>query len=173
METKKIGFVSIMKDKIIGTSIENLRREGLKFSVDTLAGQLNISKKTIYKFFPDKETLALAIYEKYYSDARKKVQLLLQSNADSLRSDLLHLYFDSKIMIRKDIFNKYKLNGKIYSYTAEQNDALWEMIAVSWGDSTSERDTGTLRIIIDGAFEKLCDSHIDPDAVIERLVQLL
>ncbi|MGN1480125.1 MAG: TetR/AcrR family transcriptional regulator, partial [Acutalibacteraceae bacterium] len=58
-----------MKDRIIYESIESLRREGLKFSVDTLAENLKISKKTVYKYFPDKETLALALYEKYYNDA--------------------------------------------------------------------------------------------------------
>ena len=37
-----------MKERIIRESIESLRREGLRFSVDTLAERLNISKKTIY-----------------------------------------------------------------------------------------------------------------------------
>ena len=49
-----------MRDRIIRASIENLRREGLKFSVDTLTAQLKISKKTVYKYFPDKESLAVA-----------------------------------------------------------------------------------------------------------------
>ena len=49
-----------MRDRIIRASIENLRREDLKFSVDTLTAQLKISKKTIYKYFPDKEALAVA-----------------------------------------------------------------------------------------------------------------
>lgn len=52
-----------MKDKIIKASIESLRQEGLRFSVDTLAEKLKISKKTIYKFLPDKESLAVALYE--------------------------------------------------------------------------------------------------------------
>ena len=34
-ETKKKGFVSVMRDEIIQASIESLRQEGLKFSVDT------------------------------------------------------------------------------------------------------------------------------------------
>lgn len=40
-----------MKERIINESIESLRREGLKFSIDTLAEKLNISKKTVYKYF--------------------------------------------------------------------------------------------------------------------------
>ena len=49
-----------MRDRVIRASIENLRREDLKFSVDTLTAQLKISKKTVYKYFPDKEALAVA-----------------------------------------------------------------------------------------------------------------
>ena len=56
-----------MRKRIIAESIKNLQNEGLKFSVDTLAEKLKISKKTIYKYFPTKEALALAMYEKYYS----------------------------------------------------------------------------------------------------------
>ncbi len=173
METKKESFVSIMKEKIILTSIESLRQEGLRFSVDTLAGKLNISKKTIYKFFPDKEALALAIYEKYYTDAKQKAQMLIQSNVPSLHSDLLSLYFDSKIMTRRDIFNKYKLNKKLYSYATEQNNALWETIASSFEQDSAKKDMDTMRIIVDGAFEKLCETQQSPNTVIERLVELL
>ena len=34
--------------------------------------KLKISKKTVYKHFPDKQTLAVALYEKYFSDRRAK-----------------------------------------------------------------------------------------------------
>ena len=46
-----------MKNKIIEQSIENLKKDGLKFSVDSLAAQLGISKKTVYKYFPIKNRL--------------------------------------------------------------------------------------------------------------------
>lgn len=170
---KKRRFCFRMKDKIICVSIESLRQEGLKFSVDTLADKMGISKKTIYKFFPDKEALALAIYEKYYAEAREKAEMLIKSNASSAHLDLLHLYFDSKTMIRRDIFNKYKLNASIYSYTTKQNDALWKIITTSFGDRISEQNIKTIRIIVDGSFEKLCNARLNPDAVIDRLVQLL
>lgn len=162
-----------MKEKIIQASIESLRQEGLRFSIDTLADKLSISKKTIYKYFPDKETLALALYETYYADAKEQAKMLVISNPASSRFELLHLYFDSKTMIRKDIFNKYKLNKTICSYATEQNDALWEIVTASFDGQTSEADRKTLRIIVDGSFEKLCNARLDPDAVIERLVQLL
>ena len=133
-----------MRDTIINASIESLRREGLKFSIDTLADRLKISKKTIYKFFPDKETLAFAIYEKYYADAKEKAGRIITGNAASAYSDLLYLYFDSKAMTRNDIFNKYKLNRTLYSYTSKHNDTLWETISTFFDSMTSKEDMETL-----------------------------
>lgn len=63
-----------MKDKIIRLTIEHLKKkEGLRFSVDTLASELKVSKKTIYKFFSTKEALAVAVHEKFYSEALGKI----------------------------------------------------------------------------------------------------
>ena len=91
METKKGYFVSSMRDKIVEASIEALRNEGLKFSVDTLADSLRISKKTVYKFFPDKEALALALYEKYYTDTVHKARILIGRNTPLSKKELLDL----------------------------------------------------------------------------------
>ena len=79
-----------MKERIINESIESLRREGLKFSIDTLAERLNISKKTVYKYFSNKEELAFALYRKYFADAKEQAKRLAQENSLSARKQLLH-----------------------------------------------------------------------------------
>jgi len=173
METKRGDFVSIMKNKIISASIDIIRSEGLKFSVDTLASNLKVSKKTIYKYFPNKEALALSLYEKYYSDAIKEVDRIIKSMDFSCYRDLLFLYFDSKVMTRDDIFNKYKLNETIYSYVEKKNDLLWIAICKAFSCVKTKEDREALKVIIDGSFEKLCSKMINPNAVIERLIKLL
>ncbi len=173
METFLKGFVSIMRDQIIYASILSLQCEGLKFSVDSLAKKLKISKKTIYKYFPNKEQLALAIYERYYLDAGKQVQAILNAHEKDRNSKLLHLYYESMKMIRSEIFNKYQLNEVVLSYAKQQNDALWRIISDALYHAKSEKTKQALEIIISGAFEKLYDLQDEPDAVIERLVMLL
>lgn len=162
-----------MKEKIINASIESLREEGLKFSVDTLADKLKISKKTIYKYFPDKEALALSLYEKYYDNAMLLAKKLVDNSTDAGYSTLLRLYFDSKMMVRGEIFNKYKLNCTIYAYASERNDSLWAAISTAFQDMGSENDAKIFRLIVDASFEKLCNDRINPDGVIERLVKLV
>ena len=164
-----------MKDEIIAASIESLRSEGLRFSVDTLANRMKISKKTIYRYFPDKEALALAIYERYYDDAEQRAKALAQSDSQDDRTELLRLYYDSKMLTRGEIFNKYKLNRSISSYTEKRSERLWDIIlsASDAGKAADGENSAALRIIVDGSLEKLCGCDIAPDAVIERLVKLL
>ncbi len=162
-----------MKERIICESIASLRQEGLRFSVDTLAKRLNISKKTVYKYFSNKEELALALYQRYYSDVKEKAQRLAKDNSDSAHSELLLLYFDAKSMTSRDVFNKYKLNAAIYSYTAEQNDDMLAIILDSLDHNISEQEKISLYMVVNGSFEKLCNERIAPDGVIEWLVNVL
>lgn len=166
-------FVSDMRNRIIAESVESLRHEGLRFSVDTLADKLKISKKTVYRYFPDKQTLAVALYEKYFSDAAAKAEELSRQGTESSRRELMDLYYDSKIMTREGIFNKYKLNQTIRGFVREKSDGLWDIFASSFPRGTSEEEKKALRVIVDGSFEKLCASEISPDIVTERLAKLL
>ncbi|MGN1061263.1 MAG: TetR/AcrR family transcriptional regulator [Candidatus Coproplasma sp.] len=162
-----------MRERIIVSSIESLRQEGLRFSVDTLAERLNISKKTVYKYFPNKEALAFAIYERYYADIMSQAHGLAEDDNPSSRLKLLSLYLDAKSMTGCDIFNKYKLNEALRSYTAKRNGELSDVIFSSFNGARSERDKAALRIIVDGAFEKLCNEKAAPDDVIKYLVNII
>lgn len=150
-----------------------MQSEGLKFSVDTLAEKLKISKKTIYKYFPNKEALALELYKQYYQTANEAAkQLLAQKEPDAIL-DLLLLYYESKKMIRNEIFNKYNLNEVIRSYAEKQNDIIWSAVTTALKDTMSTGEIEIIRVIVDGTFEKLCISGISPKSVIERLVHLI
>lgn len=161
-----------MREEIIQESIISLRQEGLRFSVDTLAERLKISKKTVYKYFPDKEALAFALYETYYDSVIQQATLLSDSKNPSYR-ELLLLYFDSKVMTRSEIFNKYKLNKTLWEYADKKNEVLWAVISSCFPGKISKKDSDAVRAIVDGTFEKLCNEGTHPEHVIERLVTLL
>ena len=80
METKKGENVSAMRDRIIQEAIASLQKEGLRFSVDLLADRLSVSKKTIYKYFSTKESLAVAMYDQYYEIAAQMVAALIHED---------------------------------------------------------------------------------------------
>lgn len=166
-----------MRDQIINASIESLRQEGLKFSVDTLCNKLKISKKTVYKYFPDKEALAIAMFEKYFNEAVERASSLNTLNTEEAHIELLKIYFDSKLMTAAGIFNKYKLNRSILDLTIIKSDLLWETIAMSFCHDESGTEKDALRIIVDGTMEKLCGLKGFPqerrEDVIRKLVILI
>lgn len=51
-----------IKVKIIEASIDEINENGLKFTMDKLAKRLVMSKKTIYKYFENKEKLWISIF---------------------------------------------------------------------------------------------------------------
>lgn len=151
------------RDLIIQDSIHSLQEEGLRFSVDSLASRLRISKKTIYKYFPTKDALAKAIYETYFGDACRK--------AESTRSvhDLLSLFFQTYGMINGKVFNKYALNESIKTFAQGQLDALWSVIEPRMGAHREAK-----RWILEGTFEYVYRNQLPPKevlAVLEEMVE--
>ncbi len=62
-----------VKEKIILETLELVREEGIRFSMDTLSKRLSMSKKTIYLYFIDKEGLLLRTLD-YCFDNIKAIQ---------------------------------------------------------------------------------------------------
>lgn len=69
-------------ERILQGTIQAFRQKGLKFTMDDIARIQEISKKTIYQVFPDKETLFLAMVD-YLFDRIKESEREVMEN-DSL-----------------------------------------------------------------------------------------
>lgn len=70
-----------MKDKIVEQSEEKFFKDGFyKTTMDEVASELGMSKKTIYKFFPSKDDLIMAIVKHFMN--RIKVKILPALNSD-------------------------------------------------------------------------------------------
>ena len=80
------------KEKILDFSLDKFLREGFyKTSMDTIAGELHMSKKTIYKHFSTKEKLVEAIVDKFTLTVGDKIEAVINSKEDSL-SKAVHLF---------------------------------------------------------------------------------
>ena len=67
-------------------------REGFnKISMDEIASELKISKKTIYKYFPSKEFIVNAIVEGLMKSIQGKLEEIINSESDSLEK-MINLY---------------------------------------------------------------------------------
>lgn len=158
-----------MKNAIIECSICELQQNGLRFSIDEVARSLKISKKTIYKFFPTKEQLAIEIYKTYYENALRKIETISKTKSENFVAQMLEIYYLSHCMVRNEIFNKYALNANIRALAQTNHNYIRTFIE----NLLTQADKSALMIIIDGALQKLYENKAEEEKVIARLVTFI
>ena len=158
------------REDIIAESIDSLKKDGLKFSIDMLAERLKISKKTVYKFFSSKEELAQAVYETFYTELENTA---MAENADEWSerelTERLSLYYESARMNCSDIFNKYALNDVIKAYAACKHAQMWDSVARLLAQKFSPETVRAFKIMTDGAFERVGGDSVTAKRIIALL----
>ena len=75
----------IIKEKIMAHCHERFLNEGfVKITVDEIAGELGMSKKTFYKFFTGKEDVVHQIMERIMGRVRTNVERIMQSDKSAV-----------------------------------------------------------------------------------------
>jgi len=87
--------------RILDYTAEKFFAEGFyKTTIDEIARELRISRNTIYKFFPTKEKLLLAVIENTVHKLGSDVKCLLESEENALAKFVNMLELLSKTMMR-------------------------------------------------------------------------
>lgn len=74
-----------LKETILEGTLEVFRQKGIKFTMDDIAGKLNISKKTIYTVFDDKEDLFIAMVDYLFDSIKEsEEQVMNDESLDTL-----------------------------------------------------------------------------------------
>ncbi|HSL87920.1 MAG TPA: TetR/AcrR family transcriptional regulator [Ignavibacteriaceae bacterium] len=82
------------QNKIIEQTEEKFFRDGFyKTTMDEVATELRMSKKTIYKFFPSKDDLIMAIAKHFMNRMKNKILPALSSNKNAIEklADLINI----------------------------------------------------------------------------------
>ena len=83
------------QSKIIELGEEKFFKEGFhKTTMDDVASELKMSKKTIYKFFPSKEDLVMAIAKHFMNRVKSKIEPALESDKNAIEKleDLIQIF---------------------------------------------------------------------------------
>jgi AcrR family transcriptional regulator len=73
------------KQKILEFAQEKYLREGFyKITMDELANQLKMSKKTIYKYFPSKENLVKEVTFGFITNRAKEIKTIVEGDFDAV-----------------------------------------------------------------------------------------
>ena len=115
---------------ILDATIMVFNKKGLKFTMDDIAAQLEISKKTIYTIFSDKKSMFLAMVDYCFDNIKESEKIVLHDNSLSTIEKLRKLmgvlpesYRDinfSELYVLRDTY------PKIYAKVEQRLESGWE-----------------------------------------------
>ena len=114
-----------MEKRIIEGALGVVERQGVKFTMDDLAADLGMSKKTIYTVFRDKNSLLIAMVD-YVFD------IIKESEAKVLEDDKLSLTGKIRAILgvmpeNCSNFDFTQFYPKVYDRVRERLESGWEM----------------------------------------------
>jgi AcrR family transcriptional regulator len=119
-----------MREKILDAAIKVFREKGLKFTMDDIAKELSISKKTIYTVFRDKESLFLDMVDYCFDRIKESEAAVMEdgslSTTEKIRK-ILGVMPESYANL--DFQQLYPLKDKypkIYHRLEERLESGWE-----------------------------------------------
>lgn len=108
------------KEKILDASQETLFTSGFyKTTMDDIASSLKMSKKTIYKYFPSKNELVMAVANHFTGKMKKKILPIIESDKNAIEklSGLLDLLSSTAGKIGDRIFSELRNNyPEVWTY---------------------------------------------------------
>jgi len=92
-ETKKISaYRQNVREKIIVMAMKNFTKKGIRnVTMDEIAKELSISKRTLYELFGTKEDLLYVCVEQFYNERTAKMEVKAQHSANVMEI-LLKVY---------------------------------------------------------------------------------
>lgn len=119
-----------LKETIIEGTINVFNQKGLKFTMDDVARQLGMSKKTLYTVFSDKESLFLAIVDYIFDTIKESEKLVFDSpeltTLDKIRNILGVLPDGYKQIDFRQLYLLKDKYPKIYSQVEQRLETGWE-----------------------------------------------
>lgn len=119
-----------LREMILEGTLSVFRRKGMKFTMSDIAGELSISKKTIYTVFEDKESLFLAMVDYLFDRIKESEREVLKDESLSTQEKLRRILTVLPESYRElDFRQLYMLREKyptIYARVEERLETGWE-----------------------------------------------
>jgi len=119
-----------LRESIIEGTIVVFNQKGLKFTMDDIAKQLGISKKTIYTVFSDKETLFYAVVDYMFDSIKESERQVLEdtslSTLEKIRKILGVLPEGYKEIDFRQLYLLKEKYPQIYRKVEERLETGWE-----------------------------------------------
>lgn len=157
-----------VREMLLEATLALVSRCGLKFTMDDLANELKISKKTVYKNFESKEKLLMAVAEYCFERIKEKEKEVLEDPSLSLieRIEKLIIAFPSEYQqlnwyAMEEVALKYP---DVYGYVRGRIENDWEPTIKLLEEGKKcgvlrEFDVRVFKAMVEGSIEHFLTSH--------------
>lgn len=116
---------------IVATAVELFeKRSFADVTMEQIAAQCDITKATLYKYFPVKESILVAQWQEVVRDSKEKIKKIIADNSDSkTRLQALMLHSMKQIMKHRDLYRVYISYRLQHLYNPELVDRIRSGIA--------------------------------------------
>lgn len=140
------------REKILDATIRVFNRKGLKFTMDDIAAELSMSKKTIYTVFHNKETLFFQMVDYCFDSIKEGEQAILTDTSlktvDKIRKILGVLPEGYKDIDFRNLYQLKDKYPKIYHKVEERLETRWENTIALFQQAMEEGEIRPVNIIV-------------------------
>lgn len=164
-----------LKETILEGTIQAFNQKGLKFTMDDIAGQLGMSKKTIYTVFRDKEALFLAMVDYLFDRIKESENEILQNEKMTTLEKIRKILCVLPESYQKVDFGQlYLLRGKYpstYAKVEERLETGWEGTIALLQQGMEEGVIRPVKIpIVKMIFEAALEQFFQRDILIQNKI---
>lgn len=140
------------RKKILDATLRVFNRKGLKFTMDDIAAELSMSKKTIYTVFHNKETLFFQMVDYCFDSIKEGEQAILTDTSlktvDKIRKILGVLPEGYKDIDFRNLYQLKDKYPKIYHKVEERLETGWENTIALFQQAMEEGEIRPVNIIV-------------------------
>lgn len=140
------------RKKILDATLRVFNRKGLKFTMDDIAAELSMSKKTIYTVFHNKETLFFQMVDYCFDSIKEGEQAILTDTSlktvDKIRKILGVLPEGYKDIDFRNLYQLKDKYPKIYHKVEERLETGWEKTIALFQQAMEEGEIRPVNIIV-------------------------
>lgn len=177
-----------LREKIIEATIDEFNEKSLKFTMDDLARRLEISKKTIYTIFPDKETLFFETVEYGFAAIKVSEQEILDDDTldivEKIKRILIVLPNRYKHIDWRQVYVVKEKYPRIYKKIEQRIETGWDttIALLEQGirlGAIKNISIPVLKLIVEGAIQSflgskdLIECGIAYDEALDKMMDIL
>ncbi|MBQ1993223.1 MAG: TetR/AcrR family transcriptional regulator [Lachnospiraceae bacterium] len=152
MEEETLRKKADNKSRILEATLRVFNRKGLKFTMDDIASELSMSKKTIYTVFKDKETMFLDMVDYCFDSIRECEKRVFEDNKlstiDKIRKIISVMPESYKDIDFRQLYILKDKYPKIYRHVEERIEDGWETTIVLFEKGIAEGEIRPINVYL-------------------------